>query len=771
MAGKARAGCPISNIQQTLDCLTRVGLRAAVYEEASDTDALPGGSVRPRLKSRMLAQVVSGANPTYLYDLVLGDGYANGSAADVAADALGSSSTPSARPYVGVLSTSAGYTLVEVGLEERTVRVSERLTSEAVSCRLAAYPPADPLFYVPAPGESAAVGGVGGGGSGRLPFMPSRIDPAAALSAEGGGNGAATGSAHLRVYSLPPISLQDPTSGVTDPERAKACIVSALLGRSEIASSAAETDDGERTLTHSDFTIVESAIPPQPSALLSSTLVRTAPLYVETASQLGLLYDPTIPPLVWHLLPESAPASTRRFLRRWLLIPPPAEVAGSMADLIRELKGKDGEGTALPPLSVPPLGRVLALVRAGQASAQVFRELIWAMEATIAVLEARHRSDGVGVVAPLMVLLRHETGMAADPESLRARCHSAVCAIEEVVNVCGGRRDSDLADPVSGCGDVVPSAFFERNEASWRGRIRPHAAFGAYEEVSEKAIALSEAVGTDFWGIRSGEGLSKDSYVSTPRESKTPVVQDVFNNFIALKQVPKWAEDPDKYYHPYDRNGKLLRNRYTTKSVESAASDYVEACEKAITAVTTALAELSGSLQDGGHLPALVQSCHSNLVLSTAAHHAAQANRMGWNLANVHDEEENAQSPVGHFLNVWPYWMDRTLAVPNTFDMDGLFLLTAPNMSGKSTLMRATAAAALLSNCGLCAPLGPGSSLRRFDSIFVRGASADVPTESKSGKWVRCYTNGAVFTDICLHPVNILWINILMQRLGQRWVT
>ena len=61
-----------------------------------------------------------------------------------------------------------------------------------------------------------------------------------------------------------------------------------------------------------------------------------------------------------------------------------------------------------------------------------------------------------------------------------------------------------------------------------------------------------------------------------------------------------------------------------------------------------------------------------------------------------------------------------------------MWILTAPNMSGKSTLMRSTAAAALLTACGLCAPLGPGSKVRRFDTLFVRGASADVPTEQKS---------------------------------------
>lgn len=42
--------------------------------------------------------------------------------------------------------------------------------------------------------------------------------------------------------------------------------------------------------------------------------------------------------------------------------------------------------------------------------------------------------------------------------------------------------------------------------------------------------------------------------------------------------------------------------------------------------------------------------------------------------------------------------------MPNSFDFRGLFLLTAPNMSGKSTVMRAVLACSLLSNAGLFAP-------------------------------------------------------------------
>jgi len=119
MASKARAGCPVKNIQATLDCLTSAGFRVAVIEEAVDTDSVS----QSKLKNRMLAQIVSPASPTYMYGLVLGD--------EIAGEAL--INAPKARPYVGVISRSAGFTFVEVHSEERTVSVSERLTGCSVS--------------------------------------------------------------------------------------------------------------------------------------------------------------------------------------------------------------------------------------------------------------------------------------------------------------------------------------------------------------------------------------------------------------------------------------------------------------------------------------------------------------------------------------------------------------------------------------------------------------------------------------------------------------
>ena len=148
------------------------------------------------------------------------------------------------------------------------------------------------------------------------------------------------------------------------------------------------------------------------------------------------------------------------------------------------------------------------------------------------------------------------------------------------------------------------------------------------------------------------------------------------------------------------------------------------------------LTRLSWNLIDGGHLTAILQSSHLNLILATAANHAAISKAKGWSAATVYDDtdndDEDAASSAGYFNNVWPYWMSQSASVSNSFDLDGMFLLTAPNMSGKSTLMRSTAAAALIINAGLCGPVKSGTRIRRFDSIFVRGASADIPTEDKS---------------------------------------
>ena len=664
MAGKCRAGCPIRNVQATLDCLTAQGFKVAVYEEAADTDASPGPRAKSRLKNRMLGQIVSSASPSYLYDLVL----------------LGNSDTlasfQESRPYVGVIGSAAGYTMVEITMEERSVKVSERLTPEAVSCRLTAYPPVDPLFYV---GDEEVRS---------LPFLSS------------------SSASRVRVKTIPSSLVEATSSGTSDVDRAKRIIVRALLGMVE---------DGEDSkLSENDFTLSSS------KSNHPGDGIQTNPLYAETAAQLGLMGDKTIPPLVSSLLPDSAPAACRRFLRRWLLSPPPPPVSYAMASLVLNLRER---GQALPPLSVPPVGKVVALLRAGQASAPVYAEVLSVLDSTLKTIYTYTWID------PMMTLLEFESGIAADPESIKARCSEAVRVIEDVVSPfhhaekCSGEHDR-----VSDYGELIPRAFFERNEAAWRGRVRPEVCGEAYRRVDEAALNLAKAVATDFWGV---DMIDIEQIVQEAQSSKSPIVPDVYNNMFAIKALPNHGGE-ENYFHPTDRSGKILGTRYTTAAVQSALSDYVVASEEACQIVTSALTSLSQKLCDEGHLPAIVQAAHFNLIMATASQHAAKSNVLGWSMAQVVDRDSQSGDVAGIFSRVWPYWMDSSSAVSNTFNMDGMFLLTAPNMSGKSTVMRATAAAALLSSCGLCAPLQSDSIIRRFNNIFVRGASSDIPAENLS---------------------------------------
>jgi len=224
------------------------------------------------------------------------------------------------RPHVGIVHTSSGYTVVEINWEERSVRVSERLPAEAVACRLAAYPPVEPLMYVPTPFELEASRGLNRNIA--LPFVPPRS------GVDGAGS-------HMRIQWLRPFLLSGESAQVSELERCKNVFLHELLRTSD------QSCNEHEHLSPEDFTVVGSSSSSHPY------VSETMPLHKETAIQLGLVSNPHIPNLIAHLLPQSAPAATRRFLKRWLLVPPPPRIADSMRRLLKYLMGQEN---AQPPM-------------------------------------------------------------------------------------------------------------------------------------------------------------------------------------------------------------------------------------------------------------------------------------------------------------------------------------------------------------------------------------------------------------------------------------
>lgn len=103
MGNKTKAGCPVRNIQATLDGLTSAGLSVAVYEELSDVDADRGPSAKAKLKSRAMTQIVSPATSTYVYDACLRH------------DEIEFRYN---RPVIGLIRTASGFNLCEIQLDE-----------------------------------------------------------------------------------------------------------------------------------------------------------------------------------------------------------------------------------------------------------------------------------------------------------------------------------------------------------------------------------------------------------------------------------------------------------------------------------------------------------------------------------------------------------------------------------------------------------------------------------------------------------------------------
>ena len=204
----------------------------------------------------------------------------------------------------------------------------ERLTSEAVACHLQAFPPTEPLFYMPSAAEAI------NGGRSVIQFLPNRKD----VSSEGPGS-------RLRIKFLNPEMMQTASSCKGDVDKAKELVLNSLL-------ALYNEGDGSEPLSSNEFI-----------TLCEGSHEGISPLFVETALQLGLMSDPHIPSLVHSLLTEAAPAQCRRFLRRWLLTPPSPNGADALAKIVEFMKE---EGMSLPALVVPPIGKVLSVIRAHQ---------------------------------------------------------------------------------------------------------------------------------------------------------------------------------------------------------------------------------------------------------------------------------------------------------------------------------------------------------------------------------------------------------------------
>lgn len=233
------------------------------------------------------------------------------------------------------------------------------------------------------------------------------------------------------------------------------------------------------------------------------------------------------------------------------------------------------------------------------------------------------------------------------------------------------------------------------------------------------------------------------------------------------------------------RSGKDIPKRHTSPMLAAANDEYREACDSAERVAMEKFREVCDDLH-GPHFRAVVFAVHFCQAFEALRLHADASKMKGWcvpascvnhfphldeNTFNTEDDlqqiiaggggtsstnngtvasdkstqgacrpestgvvpsrTDNSLPVLMSLSAVTPYWMSRREAVANDFVTDGIALLTAANMSGKSTLLRTVTAACLLANCGLCVP-ADSAIVPAFDVIFLRNTAYDAPKEGKS---------------------------------------
>ncbi|KAK9832926.1 hypothetical protein WJX74_001881 [Apatococcus lobatus] len=614
-----------------------------------------------------------------------------------------------AAPLLGISASVGGYQVMEVRLDTHTCTVMEGLTEDAVSARIHQGGMVPPL-YIHKSAQSNKASQLS-----EASFEAEWMHRVAAVSRSQVGL--------VRRYSSP-----DPLDGLLEMVRIE----------NGLAANTA-------------FQMVKS-----------STLNRPKPLFLSTAQQLGIHRTRGMVSLLDSLLSSEASMASRQWLKRLLLLPPPTHIAHSIAQACQLLTDLQDPLPWYPLMS----SRDIVLRLSSQEASDVFfRELVLLLSA----VGATTSSDTLRPIAEqILQPVELDTGVQQDCAGLHAACRTVLQKIGSIIQDPYGNavRDQDgnahAEDIASASGMEILGIFFRHNE-TFRGKVQD----GLMKAELFKVETAGQAVETELQRLYmplSRVGLNRDLTKMRPC-----IIFDKDNNAIWLKIVrnSKASELSESLAleHPRDRNGKVVLDRWSTAELEGALNSYREACLTASKAVRMHLCSLAKSIKVDTQ--ALVTASTFAVIVTTLENHVREASRRGWGVAEQLSREQCLKDDPGsrrtmEIDRMWPYWLDARSAstVTNSVSMSSMFLLTGPNMAGKSTILRSLCAVAVLGACGLMIPAAR-ACLPYTDAFILRNFSADSPLEGRSSFAVEMIEMRHVLEDVTEHAL------ILIDELGK----
>lgn len=426
------------------------------------------------------------------------------------------------------------------------------------------------------------------------------------------------------------------------------------------------------------------------------------PLTLSTAKNLGVLHQSGVPLLVAHALPQETPVAARRLMRRWLLAPRSEECVHAMRLMLKAFISN--EAMILPSLQrVPPVAKVVAYITAQTANERLFRDIKDCMEGLQTFLQNDRYS---ALWDPLLSIAAIETGL----DNLDRQKF-----LSEIVRVLA-LFEMRLQDP-SQPDDPAANCSISRDADTQRAVER---LFESNEAFRGIASQQQESISKAYRGLNAArDDLCKALQEGLPSTHTDMLVYNPFDNDICFKKKPLGGD----CHGAHDRRGKAKKERFTTKKLEGALQRYLMEAKRTEQATQAVLVQLCGELS--GHVAALRTAVTAAELLITAHAHASHAFRCGWTLPRISGQTLEA--------TIAPYWMDSGDAVFShvVLEPHGA-IATGPNMSGKSTLMRAIGACSLLANCGFLCPCKSNATVPRYRQVVWVAAEGDRPAEGVS---------------------------------------
>ncbi|KAL6652426.1 hypothetical protein ACP70R_011351 [Stipagrostis hirtigluma subsp. patula] len=643
-----KAGCPVVNLRQTLDDLTRCGYSVCIVEE------IQGPTQARARKGRFISGHAHPGSP-YVFGL-----------AEVDHDV----EFPDPMPVVGIAHSAKGYCLISVLETMKTYSAEEGLTEEAVVTKLRICRYHHLYLHSSLKHNSSGTSRWG----------------------EFGGGGLLWGECSGKSYEWFDGS----------PIEELLCKVREIYGLDE-------------KTTFRNVTV--------------SLEGRPQPLYLGTATQIGVIPTEGIPSLLKMVLPPNCGGLPSMYVRDLLLNPPSFDVASSIQEACRLM----GSVTcSIPDFTCISAAKLVKLLESKEVNHIEFCRIKNVLDE---IMLMSRNTELSAILNKLLEPASVVTGLKVEADILMNECTFISQRIADVISLSG---ESDQAITAL---EYIPKEFFNDMESSWKGRVKRIHAEEEFANVDMAAEALSTAVIEDFMPI-----ISRIKSVMSPTGGPKGEICYAKEHeavwFKGKRFTPNvWANTPGeqqiKQLKPaIDSKGRKVGEEwYTTTKVENALTRYHEACDNAKNKVLELLRGLSSELQDKTNI---LVFCSTLLIITKALFgHVSEGRRRGWMLPSISSlskdciaEESSSEMDL---LGIFPYWLDinQGNAILNDVHMHSLFVLTGPNGGGKSSMLRSVCAAALLGICGLMVPAA-SAVIPHFDSIMLHMKAYDSPADGKS---------------------------------------